>query len=120
MKIHTLIKVALKIKEEDLPEETTTEKLLKNTLLDRIKNKKGTLTSSERLLRDNLVLNDKKQNSSLLKRFITSRLGAGSIGFGLGIPTVFAAPLTGVIAGEAAQYGRQDYANKALLKNRLQ
>jgi len=108
MKLYALIKIATKIMEENLPTETGYQKFMKDNLLDRIKNHKGTLTSDEERLKDNLILNKKTQPSHTLDRFLTSRTGAFGTGFFVPLP------LAATGAALTAHLTRQSYARKAM------
>lgn len=111
-KLETLIKVATKrLQEKDLNNETGYDQFMKNVLLDRLKNKKGSLTKNERILKKHLDLDPNTiEPTSLSKRFITSRLGAGAM-------SSILLPGVGWIPGAlAAQIARQNYAEKNIRK----
>lgn len=111
-KLEILIKVATKkLQEKDLDSETSHDQFMKSVLLDRLKNKKGSLTRNERTLAKYLELNsDTIEPTSLSKRFITSRLGAG-------LTSSIVLPGIGWVPGAlTAHLTRQSYAGKHIRK----
>lgn len=83
MKISSLIKVAIRVK--DLKEDSNTDKVLKSALISRINVKPHKLTKLEKELSLKLKLTDKEKNiDNLLDRIVTSKglsqLGGSTIG----------------------------------------
>lgn len=83
MKISSLIKVAIRVK--DLKEDSNTDKVLKSALISRINVKPHKLTKLEKELSLKLKLTGKEKNiDNLLDRIVTSRglsqLGGSAIG----------------------------------------